>query len=186
VSEKFIKQLKPERSQPAATYFLEKLRVAVELLHKNLPLVIQQSKEKAGKADLLLSWLMNRINLMEHFSQNAFSPASYLALMKNKVQLGDASYLKALNAIPNEKLYEQMLTWRQQIALKDGIMPNMVLTEKTMATIAERLPATLKALSGIKGIGTQKTAQYGNEIITMIRQYQQKAQGQSTEQVSLF
>jgi hypothetical protein len=186
VSEKFIKQLKPERSQPAATYFLEKLRTAVELLHKNLPLLIQQSKEKAGKADVLLSWLMNRIKLMEHFAQNAFSSASYLAFMKNKVQLGDASYLKALNAIPNEKLYEQMLTWRQQIALKEGIMPNMVLTEKTMATIAERLPATLKVLSGIKGIGPQKSAQYGNDIITMIRQYQQKAQGQSTEQVSLF
>jgi hypothetical protein len=186
VSEKFIKQLKPERCQPAATYFLEKLRTNVDLLHKNLPLIIQQSKEKAGKADMLLSWLMNRIYLMEHFSQNAFSSASYLALLKNKVQLGDSSYLKALNAIPNEKLYEQMLDWRQQAALKDSIMPNMVLTEKTMASIAEHLPATLKALSGIKGVGPQKSAQYGNEIITMIRLYQQKAQGQSTEQASMF
>ena len=106
--------------------------------------------------------------------------------MKNKVPLGDSSYLKALNAIPNEKLYEQMLDWRQQAALKNSIMPNMVLTEKTMASIAERLPATLKALSGIKGVGPQKSAQYGNEIITMIRLYQQKAQGQSTEQASMF
>lgn len=186
VSEKFTRQLKAERSIPAAAYFLDKLRMAIEMLHGNLPFIIDQSKEKAAKADLLITWMMSRIALMEHFSQHPFSPAEYQQLLKNKTSIGDKSYLKALNAMPNEKLYEQMLTWREQTARDEKIMPNMVLTEKTLATIAEKLPATLKALSAIKGIGPQKAAQYGSAIIMMIRVYQQAAQGPSTEQASLF
>lgn len=186
VAEKFTRQLKPERSQQAAVYFLEKMRALVESLHRSLSFLIDQSKEKAAKADQLIIWMLNRIDLLEHFSVNPFSAPAYLSLSKARVSTHDRSYLKALNAVPNEKLYEQMLAWREQTAAKERIMPNMVMTEKTMATVAEKLPATLKALTAIKGVGTQKSAQYGAALIMMIRAYQQDAQGANTEQASLF
>ena len=75
---------------------------------------------------------------------------------------------------------------REQIANKEMIMPNMVITEKTMASVAEKLPATLKALGGIKGVGAQKAAQYGPELIMMIRAYQLELNGKPTDQASLF
>jgi hypothetical protein len=183
VSAKFTRQLKAERIQPAAAYFSEKLSKSIETLHGSLSFLIDQSKDKAAKADQLIIWMMNRISLMEYFAQNAFTTESYLTLVKSKVNSHDRSYLKAVNAIPNEKLYEQMLVWREKTASASNIMPNMVLSEKTLAAIAEKLPATLKALSGIKGIGPQKAAQYGSELIMMIRVYQQ---GPATEQASLF
>ncbi|ASU35466.1 HRDC domain-containing protein [Mucilaginibacter xinganensis] len=186
VADKYLRQLQPDRSMPAAAYFLEKLRTATETLHRQFPVLIGDSKDKAGKADQLMIWLMNRLRLLGHFSQNPFTTAGYLSLAENKIKSYDKSYLKALNAIPNEKLYEQILSWREDTAVKEKIMPGMVLSEKTAAVISEKLPATLKALSGIKGVGTQKAAQYGSDLIGLIRVYQNELSGGGTEQSSLF
>ncbi|WP_214071431.1 HRDC domain-containing protein [Mucilaginibacter sp. dw_454] len=186
IAEKFTRQLKPERSQQAAGYFLEKLRMAVEDLHTQLPAYINQSKENAAKADQMIIWMMNRIRLLEHFAINPFDTDAYLSLSKNKLNSHDRSYLKALNALANEALYERLLEWRETKAVDEKIMPNMVLSEKTAAAIAEKLPATLKALSTIKGVGTQKAAAYGADIIGLIRTYQQELQGPGTEQASMF
>lgn len=186
VAQKFNRQLKAERSQQAAAYFLEKLQSSIELLYQNLPFLVDQSKELAAKADQLIIWLMNRIRLIEHFAVNPFTTSSYLDLVKNKISTHDRSYLKALNAIPNERFYEQLLAWRERVATTEKIMSNMVMTEKTMASVAEKLPATLKALGGIKGVGAQKAAQYGPELILMIRAYQLELQGLATDQASLF
>ncbi|MEN0052543.1 MAG: HRDC domain-containing protein [Mucilaginibacter sp.] len=193
VADKFTRQLNTfstERIQKAASYFYDKLKTAAENLHRQLPTTIGQSKEKAVKADQLLQWIMMRISLMEYFSKKNFTTANYLELkQKSRAEsLADQSrsYVKALNAKPNEELYNQFMSWRIAEADKSGIMPNMVLSENTMAAIAEKLPATLKALSGIKGVGQQKALQYGQELINMIRSYQQELQGPGTEQVSLF
>ncbi len=186
IAAKFAKQLNVERSVQAAAYFLEKLTATTESLYQQLPELIGQSKELAKKADQLIVWLMNRIRLMEYFAQVPFTTASYLDRTKDKAKTHDRSYLKALNAPPNEKLYEQMLEWREKMAIKESIMPNMVLSEKTILAIAEKLPDTLKALSTIKGIGVQKATQYGPDLIGLIRTYQHELQSPGTEQVSLF
>ncbi|MFA6246108.1 MAG: HRDC domain-containing protein [Mucilaginibacter sp.] len=186
IAGKFARQLNAQRSPQAAAYFLEKLTTATEKLHQQLPGLIGQSKEAAKKADELIIWLMDRIRLMEYFAQNRFTADAYIALIKAKIKTHNRSYLKELNALPNEKLYGHILNWREKAADKNNIMPNMILTEKTAASIAEKLPATLKALSGIKGVGVQKAAQYGTELINLIRAYQQELLGTGTEQVSLF
>jgi hypothetical protein len=186
VAEKFTRQLNPERSQQAAGYFLEKLKAAVESLHLQLPVLINQSKAKAAKADQLIIWMMNRIRLLEHFALHPFVTDIYLALVKNKLTAHERSYLKALNAVPNEVLYERVLEWREIRAAADKVMPGMVLSEKTAAAIAEKLPETLKALSGIKGVGPHKGVQYGAELIGLIRVYQREMSGRGTEQVRLF
>jgi superfamily II DNA helicase RecQ len=119
------------------------------------------------------------------FSQEDFSTEAYLELKRNlKIELTH-SYLKALNAKPNEKLYEQLLNWREITAKAENVMPNMILTEKTAAIIAEKLPVTLKALSGIKGVGPEKSSRYGAAILTVVRAYQQEVSG-AADQGSLF
>ena len=186
VAAKFIKQPKPERSLQAAAYFLEKLRPAVEKLHIQLPALIGESKDRAGKADQLISWLMHRIGLMAYFSLHPFTTAAYLEEVKNKPSVPGRSYLKALNGVPNEKLYERLLLWREKMAAAEKVMPSMILSEKTAAAVAAKLPETLKTLSAIKGVGPQKAGQYGAELIGMIRSYQQEINGTGEEQVSLF
>ena len=190
VAEKFGRQLAPDRVEKAAIYFHEKLKIAVETLHLQLPGLIDKSKEKAAKADQLINWMMTRLYLLEYFSTQNFAAGVYVEVKKSvKVKVAadqSRSYVKALNAKPNEQLFNQLLMWRHGVAEKENIMPNMVLSEKTLATIAEKLPPVLKALSAIKGVGPQKASQYGTEIIELIRAYQQELQGGDREQVSLF
>jgi hypothetical protein len=173
-----------ERIKKAAVYFQSKLSAFTENLHRQLPGFIGQSKEMAAKADQLINWLMARIELLEYFTEIEFTTAAYLQL-HNKKSTG-STYLKTLNALPNEELYQQILTWREAIAEKEKVMPNMVFSAKTAAAIAEKLPATLKALSAIKGVGSQKATQFGNDIIELIRAYEQGLLGTGIEQVSLF
>lgn len=186
VAEKFGRQLNPDRSQHAAAYFLEKLRATVESIHQQLPALIGQSKDKAAKADQLISWLMNRIAILTYFAANPFTTAACLSLKRDQRSTNERSYLKALTALPNEALYEQLLAWRENTAAAEKVMPGMVLSEKTMAAIAHKLPETLKALGMVKGVGPQKAAQYGAELIGLIRAYQQGSSASATEQVSLF
>jgi hypothetical protein len=182
IAEKYTRQLKTDRSEQAAGYFLEKLSAAITNLHQQLPLLIGQSKEKAAKADQLIIWIMNHILLLEHFAAHPFSTTTYLTQVKHKLSHYDRSYLKALNAKPNEKLFEQIMAWRDTVAQKELVMPNMLLSEKTAASIAEKLPPTLKALSAIKGLGPQKVDKYGADLIGLIRAYQETGK----EQNSLF
>jgi len=186
VAKKFTKNLNADRSQQASAYFRDKLSTAVETLHQHLTIIIGTSKDKAAKADQLIIWLMNRIGMMEHFAARPFTADAYLAVAGSKINSHSRSYLKALNAKPNEKLYEQLLAWREIKAVKEKVMPNMVMSEKTGATIAEKLPATLKALSAIKGVGSQKAAAYGKELIEMVRSYQHELTGTGADQRSLF
>lgn len=185
VAEKFAQQLTPGRIEKAAAYFFKQLNAVVQNLHRQIPGVIGGSKERAAKADQLLAWLMDRLRLLEYFSQKRFTIAAYLELNKSKV-LPAASYLEGLSAKPNEKLFKELLSWRDGTALKERIMPGMLFSEKTLAAIAEKLPALLKTLSAIKGVGPQKTARYGPELISLIRTYKDELNGPSKEQASLF
>jgi superfamily II DNA helicase RecQ len=159
----------------------------VESLHAQLPPLLGTSKEGAAKADQLLQWIMTRISLMEYFSTADFNVSAYLSAKKDALAAKPShSYVKALNAKPNKKLYQQILEWREQTAGREKLMPNGVLSERTAAAIAEKLPATIKALGAIKGVGPQKANQYGPELILLIRAYENEQSGSGKEQVSLF
>jgi hypothetical protein len=190
VAEKSARQLSaadPERIKKAAAYFQTALKEYVESLHAQIPALIGKSKEGAAKADQLLNWMMARLSLMTHFSEQSFSADAYIAAKKDsKSATPSNSYVKALNAKPNEKLFEQIMAWCKDQAQKEKVMPGMILSEKTAAAIAEKLPATLKALSAIKGIGPQKTNLYGPELMLLVRAYQQQLKGPEAEQSSMF
>jgi len=168
-----------DRIQKAAAYFQGKLSSMTEQLHQQLPDFIGESKDIATKADELINWLLARLQLLEYFAQTEFSATAYLDLQNRKSKPSD--YLRALTAPANEVLYQQILDWRILTAAQEKIMPSMLLSEKTAAAIAEKLPSTLKALSAIKGVGAQKAGSYGAAIIGMIRAYQSE-----DEQTSLF
>ncbi|MXV14563.1 HRDC domain-containing protein [Hufsiella ginkgonis] len=196
VAEKFVRQIAQHpagRVQKAAAWFRQKLEGVIPVLHAAMSDLISQSADpdkKAAKADQLIQWLMTRMELMSHFAEAPFTSSAYLELKKEKRASAAAdqsrSYVKALNAKPNEALFERLLQWRKAIAEGEKVLPDMVLTERTMAAIAEKLPATMKTLGAMKGIGQAKAAAYGPALIPMIRNYQQEIQGTETEQGSLF
>ncbi|OJW16835.1 HRDC domain-containing protein [Mucilaginibacter sp. 44-25] len=65
------------------------------------------------------------------------------------------------------------------------MLGSMLFTEQTLAAVAAKFPQTPKNLSGIKGIGPEKTNRYGAAILTMIRTYEHQKGGVEA-QVTLF
>jgi len=188
VAEKLSRQLASypdERIGKAAVYFKEKLEAAATSLHQQLTAVVGSSKELAGKADELLRWIMTHLKLLEVFSSQLFTTESYLDLIRGQKTVLSYSYLKALNAKPNEELYERLLQWRNQTAQSEGVLNSMLLSDQTLVAVAAKLPATLKAISGIKGIGPEKANRYGAAMLTLVRAYEQEISG-AVDQVSLF
>ncbi|RVU02068.1 helicase [Mucilaginibacter limnophilus] len=174
-----------ERIRKAADYFYQKLEAIIAKLHEQLPGLIGTSKELAGRADKLLRWLMTRIVLLDNFRSEPFTTEKMLALRRQAKPPLVHSYLKALNATPNEALLEKLLEWRDRTAQQEGILAGMLFSEQTLAAIAAKLPASLKNLSGIKGVGPEKTSRYGAAILTLVREYERKSSG-SADQASLF
>lgn len=188
VAEKLPRQLPTlgtDRIQKAAAYFAEKLNKYVDSLHQQLTGAVDTSKELAGKADNLLRWITARIKLLQVFAEQSFRSEQFIALQRQSSGPLSHSYLKALNAKPNEKLYETLLTWREDTAKNEQVLASMLFSDQTLAAIAAKLPETLKALSGVKGIGPEKTSRYGTAIMMLIRAYQQESSG-TADQVSMF
>ncbi len=174
-----------QRIRKAADYFHGKLEALVQTLHKDLGNFVGTSKDLAGRADKLLRWLITRIDQLSIFRAEPFTTDRMLTLQRQPPLPLPHSYLKALNARPNEDLLVNLLAWRDETAQKEGVLNSMIFSEKTLAVVAAKLPPTLKNLSGIKGIGPEKTNRYGAAILTLIRKYEQEKSGVAS-QAGLF
>ncbi|MEJ7778904.1 MAG: HRDC domain-containing protein [Daejeonella sp.] len=71
------------------------------------------------------------------------------------------------------------------MAARNKLIPSMIFSDQTVNVIGQKLPASVKAFSAIKGVGPQKASQFGTDVLTLIRNYQNQRSG-SAEQVSLF
>ena len=71
----------------------------------------------------------------------------------------------------NEALFDKLRLWRNSIATETGLPAYMIFHQKHLLAISECMPTNSSELAQIKGIGTQKAKQYGEDIISIIAQY---------------
>ncbi len=69
-------------------------------------------------------------------------------------------------------LLVRLLAWRGNRALDYALEPTELLADQALAEVARRCPTDLAALAKIKGIGKRKTAELGEEILSIVRAYQ--------------
>jgi len=69
------------------------------------------------------------------------------------------------------QLLEQLRTWRNRAAVELSIPIFMILPRKSMISITNELPASIKALKAIYGMGKKKTEQFGSDIISIVQEY---------------
>ncbi len=69
------------------------------------------------------------------------------------------------------QLLEQLRSWRNKAAVELGIPIFMILPRKSMISITNELPASIKALKAIYGMGKKKTEQFGPDIISIVQEY---------------
>ncbi|HLO59125.1 MAG TPA: helix-turn-helix domain-containing protein [Bacteroidales bacterium] len=71
----------------------------------------------------------------------------------------------------NPALYNRIRKWRDARAAESSLPVYMILPSKTIATLTTVMPHTIDELSRIKGLGKRKIDQFGEDIITIIRNY---------------
>lgn len=69
----------------------------------------------------------------------------------------------------DEDLLLKLKAWRLEMAKEQKVPPYIVFSDNTLVAIAEMLPADEAALIAIPGIGAAKLAQYGPDVLELIR-----------------
>ena len=113
-------------------------------------------------------------------SINGFSVPNYLQT-KAKASLDEPAPLtkKKKTATPDTSvcnhpgLYNRLVDWNFATAAHLDVDAYMVLQKKTMFEIAHKLPASLRELKAIKGMGDKKLKLFGAELMELIDEYKQ-------------
>ena len=80
-------------------------------------------------------------------------------------------YIQFSKSIPHPDLYHAIRKWRNSLAEEFSIPAYMILPQKSLIELVNKLPVTLPALKNVKGIGQAKIKQYGSEIIAMVKEF---------------
>jgi len=88
---------------------------------------------------------------------------------RKKDRRGGASSAAADLSSPEAALFEALRAERRALAAEKNVPAYIVLGDAVLRAIAERRPATLDALRGVKGIGDAKLRDYGERFLAVVR-----------------
>jgi ATP-dependent DNA helicase RecQ len=69
-----------------------------------------------------------------------------------------------------ERLFQELRTWRRLLAQERGVPPYLILGDATLKELAHHRPASSLGLRGIKGIGEAKAKDLGDRLLDLIAQ----------------
>jgi hypothetical protein len=75
------------------------------------------------------------------------------------------------SSITHPKLYSRLKTWKDDKAEEFNLPSYMVIPQKTLIELVTDQPVSLKQLKQIKGFGQKKIDQFGEEVLTIIKEY---------------
>ncbi len=174
-----------ERINAGAKYFLK----ATEQLSRNIPGMAlphdnSEIRKKYGKdIQELYKLVTSKRAILNEFTSGRFTAEKYLAV-KSRAMLGGTreeekirftilpeSRKTAMPDVENPELYATLTEWRK---IASGDAPAFtVFSNKTLIAIANALPETMEDLLSIPGIGRKKAADFGEEVIDIVREYLQ-------------
>ena len=71
----------------------------------------------------------------------------------------------------DRELFEQLRCLRRKLAQQNSVPAYIVFSDATLRDLARKRPLAPAALLGVSGIGMKKLEQYGEEVLSEIRQY---------------
>ncbi len=171
-----------ERIKKACAYFAEKTEkhickvlqnIEIETDNKAIKKVLKESVENLYQEAIIKSACFK--SGTEGFTVKTYLNAKAKAAIE-KIQLKAEPKLKVYGqegGKPNAALIQLIKEWRNDMAEEENVPLFMVLPQKTLYQLVEKLPVTVKELKEIGGFGKKKVQKYGSEIISMIRNYLQ-------------
>ncbi len=77
----------------------------------------------------------------------------------------------ATTTTENPALYETLKQWRSSVAKETGLAPYLIAHQKLLIGISNALPGNESQLKAIKGMGSKKLKQYGEDLLTIVLDY---------------
>lgn len=71
-----------------------------------------------------------------------------------------------------QKVFDKLRWWRLETARKNNVPAYVIFHDATMRDIAKQHPKSIHELKGIAGVGEKKLEIYGQEVITLISEFQ--------------
>lgn len=196
VNEKFDKQLSKiligdglpvknkilmERIQKASSYYLEKFENIFISEFKKISFDADNKEVKKEMSEIVEKFefaLVSKISGLKVASVK-FDTSDYVRETANsevdfKPTFNKNKSFATDSSVKNISLFAELNSWRKSIAEELGVPVFMVLPQKSLKELAEKMPQNLKQLAKIKGFGKVKLEQYGEEIIEIIENYCQE------------
>ena len=167
-----------ERLTKAAAYFLPNL-TELSVYISNIHLLRSNATFDPAyfpTLNLLLEQVETKIELFK-LMPTAKSNTEIIATIKNaalafqSIDDWKTKEVKKEEVIENPALYAALENWRIQIAAKRQSQTYNILSDQALVAISAKLPRSLKQLSMIKNFGEGKTAEFGEEILKIIRMH---------------
>lgn len=117
-----------------------------------------------AKRHLVLTWAGKRSRFLGELGLGAATPPRPAGAGAAGGRARDDAGKEALDT----PLGTALRTWRLARAREDNVPAYVVFSDRTLAELAERRPASLVALSGITGIGPAKLERYGSELLEVL------------------
>ncbi|MGL2987896.1 HRDC domain-containing protein [Flavobacterium sp. RSSA_27] len=104
-----------------------------------------------------------------HFIESDASYWSVLLHYKEKINLAPREK-ESLTDLTQDQVdrFQQLKKWRNALANQRDVKPFMICHNSHLIQIAVQHPKTSSDFQWIKGFGTKRTQQYGDEIIALI------------------
>lgn len=71
----------------------------------------------------------------------------------------------------DQPLFEALRQWRLSKAREQAVPPYVIFNDATLKTIAELRPGSLNTLGSVSGVGARKLAEYGEEVLAVVREH---------------
>ena len=195
VSEKFHPQLKgllnreidpesnkllQERVKKAGEFFSGKLEAALKIIpdsysvetdNRTIRRSVTEAIERIRKEGGIKLACLNAV-------RSGFETSKYLdARAKSAIEIPAAKSHRATSVedtsgnIEHPDLFRLLKDWRNLKAGEMHLPHYMIVPQKTMVTLANFMPQSMRALKSVKGMGTKKSEKFGEEILEIIISY---------------
>ena len=171
-----------ERVKKACAYFAEKTKehisdvlqnTEVETDNKEIRKLLKEAIENLYQEAFIKTACFGACS--EGFTVKTYLDARAKASIEKiqvKKEVKMPVYTSASGA-SHASLLQEIKAWRNARADEEDLPVYMVLPQKTLYELVEKLPVNLRQLKDINGFGKKKVVKYGDELLTMICAYLQ-------------
>ncbi len=178
-----------ERIKKAAIYFIDKFQVVVNNEFSNFRIETDNKAVRKSWNDVskkINNEIFTKTACLNDVLQNGFFIKNYLNVRakvlleepkkeeKKKTETKSSFSSPSPSSsshIPHPELYAALKNWRDEKAMAANLPVYMIIQQKTMVELTQKLPSSLSELKNIKGLGKKRIEDNGIEILEIIRKF---------------